>query len=75
MSGLADLRMFKEIANAASLSVAANRLGMAPATISGRLKALEDHYGVKLLRRTTRSVAPPRSMPARWRANLEFITS
>jgi DNA-binding transcriptional LysR family regulator len=57
MSGLADLRMFKEIANAASLSVAANRLGMAPATISGRLKALEDHYGVKLLRRTTRSVA------------------
>ena len=57
MSGLADLRMFKEIACSTSLSVAAHRLGMAPATISGRLKALEDHYGVKLLRRTTRSVS------------------
>lgn len=57
MGGLADLRMFKEIANATNLSVAASRLGMAPATLSGRLKALEDHYGVKLLRRTTRSVS------------------
>lgn len=57
MNGLADLRMFREIASSASLSIAAGRLGMAPATISGRLKALEDHYGVKLLRRTTRSVS------------------
>ncbi|MDX3974044.1 LysR family transcriptional regulator [Shinella sp.] len=56
MNGLADLRMFSEIARSQSMVSAANRLGMAPATISGRLKALEDHYGVALVRRTTRSL-------------------
>lgn len=56
MNGLADLRMFSEIARSQSMASAANRLGMAPATISGRLKALEDHYGVALVRRTTRSL-------------------
>ncbi|WP_246733703.1 substrate binding domain-containing protein [Rhizobium sp. 57MFTsu3.2] len=55
MNCLADLRMFSEIARSQSMASAASRLGMAPATISGRLKALEDHYGVALVRRTTRS--------------------
>jgi LysR family transcriptional activator of dmlA len=57
MSGLVDLRMFAEIARAESMSLAASRIGMSPATISGRLKALEEHYGVSLVRRTTRSLA------------------
>ena len=56
MNCLADLRMFSEIARSQSMASAANRLGMAPATISGRLKALEDHYGMALVRRTTRSL-------------------
>ena len=57
MDGLADLRMFSEIARSASMSNAADRLGMAPATISGRLKAMEEHFGVLLFRRTTRSLS------------------
>lgn len=57
MNGFADLRMFSEIARCDSMAIAAGRLGMAPATISGRLKALEDHYGVSLVRRTTRSLS------------------
>lgn len=57
MNGLSDLRMFAEIAGASSLSVAAGRLGMSPATISGRLKAMEEHYGVVLVRRTTRALS------------------
>lgn len=56
MNCLADLRMFSEIARSQSMASAASRLGMAPATISGRLKALEDHYGMALVRRTTRSL-------------------
>ena len=55
MNGLADLKMFSEIARSETMARAASRLGMAPATISGRLKALEDHYGMVLVRRTTRS--------------------
>jgi DNA-binding transcriptional LysR family regulator len=57
MNGLADLRMFSEIARSGNMSVAAGRLGMSPATISGRLKAMEEHYGVALVRRTTRSLS------------------
>lgn len=57
MYGLTDLRMFAEIARANSMSIAAGRLGMSPATISGRLKSLEEHFGVMLIRRTTRSLA------------------
>lgn len=51
-----DLRMFAEIARSHSMAVAGSRLGKSPATISGRLKALEEHYGVTLVRRTTRSL-------------------
>lgn len=57
MCGLTDLRMFVEIERSNSMSVAAARLGMSPATISGRLKSLEEHFGVTLIRRTTRSLA------------------
>ncbi|MFB2551881.1 LysR family transcriptional regulator [Ensifer soli] len=57
VSGLSDLRMFAEIARSRNLSQAAARLGMSPATISGRLKALEEHFGLSLVQRTTRAVA------------------
>lgn len=57
MCGLTDLRMFAEIARSNSMSIAGSRLGMSPATISGRLKSLEEHFGVTLIRRTTRSLA------------------
>lgn len=57
MYGITDLRMFAEIARSGSMGAAAGRLGMAPATISGRLKALEEHFGVTLIRRTTRALA------------------
>ncbi|WP_158554914.1 LysR family transcriptional regulator [Methylovirgula sp. 4M-Z18] len=48
--------MFSEIVKSNSFSLAASKLGLSPATMSGRLKALECHFGVSLLKRTTRSL-------------------
>ncbi|WP_341487528.1 LysR family transcriptional regulator [Pararhizobium sp. A13] len=57
MNSIQDLRVFSEIVKSNSFSMAATKLGLSPATMSGRLKALEDHFGVALLKRTTRSLS------------------
>jgi LysR family transcriptional activator of dmlA len=56
MNDIQDLRVFSEIVKSNSFSLAGEKLGLSPATMSGRLKALELHYGVTLLKRTTRSL-------------------
>jgi DNA-binding transcriptional LysR family regulator len=56
MNSIQDLRLFSEIVKSNSFSIAASKLGLSPATMSGRLKALECHFGVALLKRTTRSL-------------------
>ncbi|OMQ31281.1 LysR family transcriptional regulator [Ensifer sp. 1H6] len=56
MNSIQDLRVFSEIVKSNSFSLAASKLGLSPATMSGRLKALECHFGVALLKRTTRSL-------------------
>lgn len=56
MNDIQDLRVFSEIVKSNSFSLAGEKLGLSPATMSGRLKALELHYGVTLLQRTTRSL-------------------
>lgn len=57
MNSIQDLRVFSEIVKSNSFSLAAAKLGLSPATMSGRLKALEDYFGVALLKRTTRSLS------------------
>jgi DNA-binding transcriptional LysR family regulator len=54
---IADIKAFVAIAAGSSLSGAARRLGVLPMTISRRLAALEQALGVRLVHRTTRSVA------------------
>jgi DNA-binding transcriptional LysR family regulator len=56
--GLADMSVFVAIAEERSFSKAASRLGVSPSTLSETLRRLEDRLGVRLLDRTTRSVAP-----------------
>lgn len=51
-----DLSVFVLAANSGSLSEAARRLGLTPASASRRLAALEQALGARLLHRTTRSV-------------------
>ncbi len=57
MDKLKAFETFASVATRGSLSAAARAEGVAPAVISRRLDALEEHLAVKLLVRTTRRIA------------------
>lgn len=54
---LDDVAVFAEATQTRSLAAAARRLGIAPMAASRRLAALEQELGVRLLHRTTRTLA------------------
>lgn len=56
-SDYAELRAFAEVAGQGSFARAAERLHMAPSTLSQTIRGLEERLGVKLLNRTTRRVS------------------
>src|SRR5262249_17686554 len=53
----AELSAFVAVADEMSFTKAAKRLGLSPASLSLSVRALEERLGVRLLNRTTRSVA------------------
>lgn len=55
---LNDLAAFATIARTRSFTAAAAELGVSPSALSHALRGLEDRLGLRLLARTTRSVAP-----------------
>jgi len=55
---LNDLTAFVTVATCRSFRAAADELGVAASSLSHTLRSLEDQLGVRLLNRTTRSVAP-----------------
>lgn len=57
-ASLADLQAFASVARLRSFRRAAVDLGVSPSALSHALRGLESRLGVRLLNRTTRSVAP-----------------
>jgi DNA-binding transcriptional LysR family regulator len=55
---LSALSMFLTVAEERSFTKAAKRLGISPSAVSHAMRDLEEEIGVRLLSRTTRSVAP-----------------
>ncbi|CAN7606414.1 LysR family transcriptional regulator [Pseudorhodoferax sp. LjRoot39] len=55
---LADIQAFVAVARAAGFREAARAIGSSPSRLSEAVRRLEDRLGVRLLNRTTRSVAP-----------------
>lgn len=58
LASLADLQAFAAVARLRSFRQAAAELGVSPSALSHALRGLETRLGVRLLNRSTRSVAP-----------------
>lgn len=57
MDILGDMQLFVKVVHCGGLAAAGRELGLSPASMTTRLKGLENRYQVKLLTRTTRSIA------------------
>ncbi|MBW9053681.1 LysR family transcriptional regulator [Rhizobium mesosinicum] len=57
-SDYAELRAFAAVAEQGNFARAAARLGMSASALSQTIRTLEERMGIRLLNRTTRSVAP-----------------
>ncbi|MHC8493255.1 LysR family transcriptional regulator [Thalassospira sp. SM2505] len=57
MDLLTNLSLFIRIVEKGGLAAAGRDFGFSPATVSERVAALEDHYGTRLLTRTTRAIS------------------
>ena len=56
MDRLASMQVFVQVVDSGTLAAAARRLDASAATVTHHVQALEDHLGVQLLNRTTRSL-------------------
>ncbi|MBU2857686.1 LysR family transcriptional regulator [Acidithiobacillus ferrooxidans] len=74
MTNWNDLAAFVAVAREKSFSRAAKQLGVSPSALSHRLRALESNLELRLLNRTTRSVAPTEAGAALLETLLPHLT-
>ncbi|NOI53964.1 LysR family transcriptional regulator [Vibrio crassostreae] len=73
MDKFSDMAMFVSIVKHQGLAAAGREMGLSPATMTARLQALEERYGVKLLNRSTRHVSLTDSGELYYKACLEIL--
>lgn len=61
MGKLEDMALLVAVAEAGGLSAAGRRLSLSPATMTARLKAMEDRYQTRLFHRSTRAITLTRA--------------
>ncbi|EDL54819.1 putative transcriptional regulator, LysR family protein [Vibrio mediterranei AK1] len=73
MDKFSDMEMFASIVKHQGLAAAGRDLGLSPASMTARLQALEERYGVKLLNRSTRHVSLTDSGELYYKACLDIL--
>ncbi|TEW53318.1 LysR family transcriptional regulator [Psychromonas sp. RZ22] len=73
MDRFSDMAMFVSIVKHQGLAAAGRELGLSPASMTARLKALEARYGVKLLNRSTRHISLTDSGDLYYKSCLEIL--
>ena len=73
MSYLDNIRTFVRVYELGSMSAAGRDLRISPAVTSSRISQLEDHLGVRLFQRTTRSLTPTEQGQAFYRGATEIL--
>ncbi|WP_420568826.1 LysR family transcriptional regulator [Thalassovita sp.] len=73
MSYLDNIRTFVRVYELGSMSAAGRDLRISPAVTSSRISALEEHLGVRLFQRTTRSLTPTEQGKSFYRGASEIL--
>ncbi|WP_068112229.1 LysR family transcriptional regulator [Tropicimonas marinistellae] len=73
MSYLDNIRTFVRVYELGSMSAAGRDLRISPAVTSSRISQLEEHLGVRLFQRTTRSLAPTEQGKSFYRGAMDIL--
>lgn len=73
MNKLGDMDLFVRVVKNEGFALAGKEVGLSPASMSARIKALEKRYGTLLLNRTTRHVSPTEAGMKFYKASLSIL--
>ena len=74
MDKLGDIELFVSVVKNNGFAAAGRQLGLSPASMSARIKNMEQRYGVRLLNRTTRAVAMTEAGREFYQSCVEILT-
>ena len=57
MNKIDNMALFVRVVKAGGLAAAGRQVGLSPASVTGRINALEQHYNARFLNRTTRKIS------------------